>query len=104
MENISNSYKVVLYPKAYHDIEEIYKYITKVLLEPKSAQQQIKRLQEAINSLSSFPYAHQDRLVGRFANQGFKQLLIDNYLVIYIVDEKQKQVNIIIVQYIGRNV
>ena len=104
MESISNSYKVALNPKAYSDIEEIYKYITHVIEEPVVAKKQIERLKNAINSLSSFPNAHQDRLVGRFANQGFKQLIIDNFVVIYLVYEKQKQVNIVTVQYIGRNI
>ena len=30
-----------------------------------------------------FPKSHQDRLVGRYAGKGYKQLIIDNYIAIF---------------------
>ena len=99
-----NEYEVLLYPQAYRDIEEIYKYLALVKMEPSVARNQTDRIWDAIDSLESMPYSHQDRLVGRYACNGYKQLLIDNYIAVYRINEEQKRVYIITVQYGGRQV
>ena len=104
MKSTSKSYKVVLYAKAYQDLEEIYKYISFIISEPLIAKNQTNRIWDAINSLSLFPYSHQDRLVGRFADKGYKQLVVDNYLIVYKIDESLKQVFVVRIQYIGRDI
>lgn len=104
MENTLSEYKVLLYPKAYRDLEDIYSYISNEILEPSIAKKQIDRIWNGLESLTTFPYAHQDRLVGRFANKAYKQLLIDNYLAIYRIDEDKKEVFIITIQYVKRDV
>ena len=50
------------------------------------------------------PSAHQDRQVGKYAGRGYKQLLIDNYVAIYKIDEQNKTVYVVTVQYQGRNI
>lgn len=104
MKSTSKSYKVVLYAKAYQDLEEIYKYISFIISEPLIAKNQTNRIWDAINSLSLFPYSHQDRLVGRYADKGYKQLVVDNYLIVYKIDESLKQVFVVRIQYIGRDI
>lgn len=41
--------------------------------------------------LELFPKSHQDRLVGRYAGKEYKQLIIDNYIAIFKVDENKKK-------------
>ncbi|MBR5974977.1 MAG: type II toxin-antitoxin system RelE/ParE family toxin [Clostridiales bacterium] len=96
-------YEVLLYPQAYRDIEGIYAYIASEKLEPSVANGLTDRIWDAINSLESYPYSHQDRLTGRYANMGYKQVIIDNYIAIFRIDEDQKKVFVITVQYGGRN-
>lgn len=50
------------------------------------------------------PEAHQDRLFGRYAGKGYKQLVIDNYLLIYKMDNISKKVFVVTVQYQGSNI
>lgn len=38
-----------------------------------------------------FPESHQDRLVGRYADKGYKQLMIDNYIAIYRIEKETKK-------------
>ena len=40
---------------------------------------------------------------GNYAGKGYRQLLIDNYLAIFKIDEQRKIVKIITIQYQGRN-
>ena len=97
-------YEVKLYPRAYRDIEEIYTYISEEKLSPEIAEKLTCRIWNRLRSLQVFPYAHQERLVGRYAGKGYRQLMIDNYIAIYRIDEKQKTVFVITIQYQGKNI
>ena len=96
-------YTVKLYKRAIKDIDSIYAYITLEKLSPENAKGQADRIKEAILGLETMPQSHQDRLVGRYAGKGYKQLLIDNYVAIYRIDEVKKTVWVVTVQYQGRN-
>lgn len=97
-------YKVQLYPRAVRDIEDIYSYITLDKLSPENAMAQTDRIWAALKSLDTFPSSHQNRLTGKYAGKGYKQLIVDNYLAIYKIDEKKKTVYVITVQYQGKNI
>lgn len=98
-----DKYTVILYKRAIRDIESIYAYISTEKLSPKNARNLADRIKKAILGLDSMPQSHQDRIVGRFAGKGYKQLLIDNYVAIYKIDETKKIVWVVTVQYQGRN-
>jgi len=73
-------------------------------MSPENAKGQTDRIWDAIKSLEQLPESHQDRLVGRFAGKGYKQLIVDNYIVIFKIDKEQNRVYIVTVQYQGRNI
>ena len=98
----SELYEVMLYPRAYRDIHDIYAYIALERLSPETAKEQTDRIWQAIKKLELFPKSHQDRLVGRYAGKEYKQLIIDNYIAIFKVDENKKKVFVLTVQYQGR--
>ena len=85
-------------------IDSIYAYIALEKLAPENEKSQTDRIWAAIESLDSFPSAHQDRQVGKYAGRGYKQLLIDNYMAIFKIDEQNKTVYVVTVQYQGRNI
>lgn len=92
-------YDVLLYPKAYRDIEEIYSYLANEKLEPGIARGQTDRIWDAISSLELYPDSHQERLTGRYAGRyagrGYRQMIIDNYIAIFKIDEQdEKQFNL----------
>lgn len=97
-------YSVILYPRAFRDIDDIYAYIALEKMSPENAKGQTDRIWDAIKSLEQLPESHQDRLVGRFAGKGYKQLIVDNYIVIFKIDKEQNRVYIVTVQYQGRNI
>ena len=99
-----DKYDVMLYPRAFRDIDDIYAYIAHEKLSPDNAKEQTDRIWEAIKSLDKFPESHQDRLVGRFSGKGYKQLIIDNYIAIFRIDTNKKKVFVVTVQYQGRNI
>ena len=99
-----DKYEVMLYPKAFRDIDDIYAYIALEKLSPENAKGQTDRIWEAIKTLEYMPESHQDRLVGRYAGKEYKQLAVDNYLAIYKIDRTSKKVFVLTVQYQGRNI
>ena len=86
-----DKYEIMLYPRAYRDIHDIYAYIALEKLSPETAKEQTDRIWQAIKKLELFPKSHQDRLVGRYAGKEYKQLIIDNYIAIFKVDENKKR-------------
>lgn len=99
-----DKYSVILYPRAFRDIDDIYAYIALEKMSPENAKGQTDRIWDAIKSLEQLPESHQDRLVGRFAGKGYKQLIVDNYIVIFKIDKEQNRVYIVTVQYQERNI
>ena len=96
-------YQVKLNPKAIRELDNIYKYIVNEKLAPENAKKQVDRMKKAILNLELFPQSHQERNEGRYAGKGYRQLLIDNYIAVFRVDEVNKIVYVVTVQYQGRN-
>jgi len=97
-----DKYKVKLTPRAYRDLEEIYYYIALEKSSPEKAKNQTERIKKALKKLDIMPQSHQDRQSGQYASQGYKQLLIDNYITIFRIDEEQKLILVVTIQYQGR--
>ena len=98
-----DKYNVKINPKAIRDLDRIYEYIANEKLAPENAKGQIDRIKKAILNLNTFPHSRQERNEGRYGGKGYRQLLIDNYIAIFRVDETNKIVYVVTVQYQGRN-
>ena len=96
-------YKIKINPKAIRELDQIYAYIANEKLVPETAKAQVDRIKQAILSLAIFPQSHQERNEGRYSKKGYRQLLIDNYIAIFHIDELHKTVYIITIQYHGRD-
>lgn len=99
-----DKYNVKLNKRAFRDIDSIFDYIALEKLSPENAKGQTDRIWKALKSLETFPQSHQERIVGRYAGKNYRQLLIDNHIAIFRIDESTKTVFIVTVQYQGRNI
>ena len=63
-------YHIKLYPRAYRDMEEIYRYIAIEKQVPENAKAQTDRIWRAIKKLETFPGSHQDRLGEKYVKIG----------------------------------
>ena len=98
-----DKYKVKISPRAIRELDSIYKYIANEKLAPENAKGQVDRIKKSILNLDSFPQSHQERNEGRYAGKGYRQLLVDNYIAIFRIDEIEKIVYIVTIQYQRRN-
>ena len=99
MECILSSYRVKISPQAYEELDNIYKYIATNLSNPTAAINLINEIETAILSLDEMPYRGATRKVGIYANAGYRQLFVENYTIVYRIDEDKKLVIIVTVRY-----
>lgn len=94
-----DKYSVKLTSRALRDLDGIYRYIAQTLLEKETALKLVDRIEEAIYSLETMPMRCPERRTGAYANQGYRQLFVKNYTVIFRVDEPEKTVIVVTVRY-----
>ena len=75
-----DKYTVKLYSRASRDLDNIYFYIAHDLLAPGTAANMTDDFEEAICSLEELPERGSIRHTGIYANQGYRQLFVKNYV------------------------
>ncbi|MCI8414313.1 MAG: type II toxin-antitoxin system RelE/ParE family toxin [Ruminiclostridium sp.] len=94
-----DNYHVKIMNRALQDLNGIYAYIARTLLEPKTALALVETLEQAIFTLETMPYRCPERKTGAYGGKGYRQLLVKNYTVIYRIDETAKDVIVVTVRY-----
>lgn len=80
-------------------MDGIYDYIARTLLEPGTALNLAGRIEDAILSLETMPYRCPERKRGAYANRGYRQLFVENYTVVFRINEAKKTVVMVTVRY-----
>ncbi len=88
-------YQIETTEPAENDLFEVKRYISEELLEPRVAERIINKIAEAIFELEEMPLRNALVIDERLALVGIRKLIIDNYIIFYIVDEGRRIVTII---------
>lgn len=94
-----STYNIEITEPAEKDIYERGAYISKELLEPATAKKVISKIAKEINSLGDMPLRNALAADERLAYKGIRKIMIDNYIVFYIVTEESKTVTILRILY-----
>ena len=97
--NILDKYTVKMFPQAYRDIDKIYEQALLVSNYADAAIALAEKLEKAILSLEEQPYRGAERKYGFYAFKGYRQLIVENYIIIYEVFENEKVVAVVTVKY-----
>ncbi len=81
------------------DLYEIGRYIATELLEPAIAKKVVGKIGDAILTLEALPLRNSLVSDERLSKIGIRKILIDNYIVFYVVSEEYKTVTIIRILY-----
>ncbi len=73
-------------------------------MDPKAAEGLVTEFEQAILSLDEMPYRGSLRKHGRYANQGYRQIFVKNFTIVYRIEEEAKEVMIVAVHYSPRNI
>ena len=98
-----STYNIQITESAEKDIYEIGSYISKELLEPETAKKVVSEMAKGIITLEDMPLRNAIVADDRLAYKGIRKILIDNYIVFYIVTEESKTVMIIRILYNRRD-
>ena len=58
-----------------------------------------EKLEKAILSLEEQPYREAERKYGFYAFKGYRQLTVENYIIVYEVFENEKVVAVVTIKY-----
>ncbi|VUX23814.1 Plasmid stabilisation system protein [Dorea longicatena] len=94
-----DKYTVKMFPQAYRDIDKIYEQVLLVSNCADDAIALAENLEKAILSLEEQPYRGTERKYGFYAFKGYRQLIVENYIIIYEVLENEKVVAVVTVKY-----
>ena len=98
---MQNNYTIKMFQRALRDLDSIYQYIYEQV--PEYAEEQADRLEAGIFSLEEYPYRCVEHKTGRYANHGYRELIVDSYIIIYKIHARKKEVDIVTVQHGKRN-
>ena len=93
-------YRIIYAPSAIYDLDEIYEYIAGKFYTPDTAERQVARIIKAAETLAVFPKMYRVRR----KNTGMRVCPVDNYLIVYRVDDENRTVNILRVIYSRRDI
>lgn len=88
-------YKVIVTSLATDDINGINDYITEELKEEEKTKGLISSFKEAMISLDQLPTRHNLVSDEQLSYLGIRKLLVENYIVFYVVSEKNKTVTVV---------
>ncbi len=94
-----DSYSLKLTPKASENLNEIYSYIAAELHAERAAMNLMKKMETSVMRLKDFPFSCNYVNDEFLRVKGYCKLMIDNYIVFYLVDEEQRQVVVMRVLY-----
>ncbi len=98
-----DKYKILIAPRAYRDLDNIYAYIKDNLLVPETALKLANLISDTIFSLDYYPYKGTERKTGIYANKGYRQIFVKKYTIVYKIDEDKKQVVVMAIRYSSSN-
>ena len=94
MLNMDIKYEINITENAVKDLNNIYFYIADDLLESESAANLITKLKEVIFSLEVMPSRYSLVNDSLLAEMGCRHINVKKYIILYLIDEKTKTVNI----------
>ena len=92
-------YSVIIGKFAEQDLSEIISYIQEILFQPESAKRIYRAIKEQILSLSTVPGRYAVIAEEPYSSIGVRKIKVENYLIFYIVNEKDMTVSILRVLY-----
>ncbi|MHB8126085.1 MAG: type II toxin-antitoxin system RelE/ParE family toxin [Desulfitobacteriaceae bacterium] len=92
-------YSVLMTQTATEDLNSIALYITDELRETFIAKKLVGNIKEVVMSLEQMPTRHSLLTDENLAVQGIRKITVDNYIVFYIVSEKDNIVTIVRILY-----
>ncbi len=93
------SYKIEITERTITDIKDVASYIARELLEPKTAEKMLEKFEDGIASLVQMPSRNSLVRDEELAHKGIRRLFVDNYVIFYIIEERESKVTVVRLLY-----
>jgi len=97
-------YDVDITIRARLDMRMIYEYIADTLMESGIAERQYTRIEKAVYSLDHMPERFRQYQKEPWRSRNLRVMPVDNYIVLYTVDNKKRDVTVMRIMYGRRNI
>ena len=103
MDSKKEIYEIEFTEDARDEIREIYEYISKNLVNENAAKRLMRKMRKSVLDLAEFPQKFvkiekKDRM-----KREFRRMVVDNFIVLYTIDEDKKTIYISHMYYGRRN-
>ena len=95
----NNNYSLKFTPKAGKDLEQIYVYISEKLFNDIAANNLLEKIENSIIRLKEFPCSGSLISDELLKSKGYRKLVVENYIVFYLVNKSEKQVVVMRILY-----
>lgn len=89
---MANNYTIKMTPKAAEDLDNIYQYISEKLFVTSAATNTLEKIEKGIMRLKRFPFSCNHVADEYLRNKGYRKLIINNYVIFYLIEEEKNQV------------
>lgn len=99
-----SEWKVIVTPEFKQEFKNIYSYIAEVLLAPETAKKYTTQIINQVERLNEMP--HKFSLIEKepWHSRGLRKLIVNNYVIFYMPNEKTNEVVVFHIFYGGRNI
>ena len=103
MNSKKEIYKIEFTEDAREEIREIYEYISKNLVNKEAAKRLMKKMRENVMNLAETPEIYKKIEKKDRIKREFRRMVVDNYIILYTIDESKKIIYISHMYYQKRN-
>ena len=100
---MNDRFSLIYSPESIDDLRDIFAYISVYLSESTIARKQVERIRTAVKTLDQLPLRNPLVEWEPWSTYQMRKLLVDNYIVFYLVDTENKTVSVIRILYGGRD-
>ena len=100
---MNDRFSLIYSPESIDDLRDIFAYISVSLSESTIARKQVERIRTAVKTLDQLPLRNPLVEWEPWSTYQMRKLLVDNYIVFYLVDTENKTVSVIRILYGGRD-
>ncbi len=97
------AYKLVVSKEAHKDIDDIVHYIAVELVNPTAAASFLDDVEKSYFEVINNPHMYSLCQDARLSREGYRKIVLKNYLILYRIDDEEKVVFIVRIIYGGRN-
>lgn len=96
-------YRIDVSEPAECDLRDIVRHISAQLSAPMTATEMLEAMEQAMTSLEEMPHRAPTVADERLASNGYRKLIVKNYIIFFSIDEKAKVVEVERILYGRRN-